>query len=83
MSIKYQANTKKLGTEIPNTNLVLVFSWYTYLPNFWLPIDITSAYTLRPFSMYIYTYLPMYTAGTLSERALHIATTLQGSIALC
>ena len=27
--IKYQENTKKFGTEIPNTELVLVFSWYT------------------------------------------------------
>ena len=27
--IKYQENTKKFGTEIPNTDLVLVFSWYT------------------------------------------------------
>ena len=27
--IKYQENTKKIGTEIPNTDLVLVFSWYT------------------------------------------------------
>ena len=26
--IKYQENTKKFGTEIPNTDLVLVFSWY-------------------------------------------------------
>ena len=29
MPIKYQENTKKFGSEIPNTNLVLVFSWYT------------------------------------------------------
>ena len=27
--IKYQENTKKFGTEIPNTDLVLVISWYT------------------------------------------------------
>ena len=27
--IKYQENTKKFGTEIPNTDLVSVFSWYT------------------------------------------------------
>ena len=27
--IEYQENTKKFGTEIPNTNLVLVFSWHT------------------------------------------------------
>ena len=27
--IKYQENTNKFGTEIPNTDLVLVFSWYT------------------------------------------------------
>ena len=26
--IKYQENTKKVGTELPNTDLVLVFSWY-------------------------------------------------------
>ena len=26
--IKYQENTKKFGTEISNTDLVLVFSWY-------------------------------------------------------
>ena len=26
---KYQENTKKFGTQIPNTDLVLVFSWYT------------------------------------------------------
>ena len=25
---KYQENTKKFGTEIPNTDLVLVFSWF-------------------------------------------------------
>ena len=30
MPIKYQENTKKFGTEIPNTDLVLVFSWYRY-----------------------------------------------------
>ena len=29
MPIKYQENTKKFGTEIPNTDLVLVFSWCT------------------------------------------------------
>ena len=29
MPIKYQENTKKFETEIPNTDLVLVFSWYT------------------------------------------------------
>ena len=29
MPIKYQENTKKFGTEIPNTDLVLVFSWYS------------------------------------------------------
>ena len=28
--IKYQENTKKFGTGIPNTDLVLVFSWYRY-----------------------------------------------------
>ena len=27
--IKYQENTNKFGTEIPNTDLVLVFFWYT------------------------------------------------------
>ena len=27
--IKYQENTKKFETLIPNTDLVLVFSWYT------------------------------------------------------
>ena len=27
---KYQANTKTFGTEIPNTDLVLIFSWYAY-----------------------------------------------------
>ena len=37
--IKYQENTKKVGTEIPNNDLVLFFSWYT---NFLLPIDITT-----------------------------------------
>ena len=26
--IKYQQDAKKFGTEIPNTDLVLVFSWY-------------------------------------------------------
>ena len=26
---KYQENTNKFGTEVPNTDLVLVFSWYT------------------------------------------------------
>ena len=31
--IKYQENAKKFGTEIPNTDLVLVFSWYT---KFWV-----------------------------------------------
>ena len=30
MPIKYQENTKKVGTEIPNTDLVFVFSWYLY-----------------------------------------------------
>ena len=29
MPIKYQENTKKFGIEKPNTDLVLVFSWYT------------------------------------------------------
>ena len=30
MKIKYQENTKKYVTEIPNTDdLVLVFCWYT------------------------------------------------------
>ena len=29
MPIKYQENTKNFGTEVPNTDLVLVFSWYT------------------------------------------------------
>ena len=27
--IKCQENTQKFGTEIPNTDLLLVFSWYT------------------------------------------------------
>ena len=37
--IKYQENTNKFGTEIPNTDLV----WYFLgIPNFWLPIDITN-----------------------------------------
>ena len=38
--IKYQENTQKFGTEIPNSDLVLVFSWYA---KFLLPIDITSS----------------------------------------
>ena len=29
MPIKYQEYTKKFGIEKPNTDLVLVFSWYT------------------------------------------------------
>ena len=29
MPIKYQENTKNFGTEVPNTDLLLVFSWYT------------------------------------------------------
>ena len=28
--IKYQENTNNFETQIPNTDLVLVFSWYTY-----------------------------------------------------
>ena len=41
MPIKYQENTKKFGTEVPNTDLVLVISWYT---KFLFPIDITSCH---------------------------------------
>ena len=29
MPMKYQGNTKKFWTEIPNADLVFVFSWYT------------------------------------------------------
>ena len=30
MPVKYQENTKEFATEIPNTDLVLVFPWYRY-----------------------------------------------------
>ena len=39
--IKYQANTKKFGTEIPNTDLVRIGIFLVY-QIFWLPIDITT-----------------------------------------
>ena len=35
MPIKYQDNTKNLGTEVPNTDLELAFSWSWYTKFGW------------------------------------------------
>ena len=49
MTIKYQDNTKNFGTEVPNTDLVLAFSWswYTkFLVTDWHPGPLTRSHSL-------------------------------------